>query len=75
MEIKIESLKINICPYCLGSGKLKVMQSVAVIGGGSVRGKDKKVKCSYCNGSGIKDIENLIEGLEEVLIEGLQSAT
>lgn len=55
MEMKFDiSLKdINICPYCLGSGKLKTMQSVAIIGGGSVRGSDIKVKCKYCNGSGL----------------------
>lgn len=54
MEIKIEPLKeINICSYCLGSGKLKAMQSSAVIGGGSIRGVDTKVKCEYCGGSGL----------------------
>lgn len=54
MKIKIEPLKeINICSYCLGSGKLKAMQSSAVIGGGSIRGVDTKVKCEYCGGSGL----------------------
>lgn len=51
--MKIDNL--NICPYCCGSGKLKAMQSVAVINGGSIRGKDKNVKCKYCNGTGIKE--------------------
>lgn len=54
MKIKIEPLKeINICPYCFGSGKLKAMQSLAIIGGGSIRGSDTKVKCKYCGGSGL----------------------
>lgn len=54
MEIKIESLKeINICPHCFGSGKLKVMQSLAMTDGGSIRGADAKLKCEYCGGSGL----------------------
>lgn len=54
MKIKIEPLKeINIYSYCLGSGDLKAMQSLAVIGGGSIRGTDTKVKCKYCGGSGL----------------------
>lgn len=46
-------IEINICSYCLGSGKLKAMQSSAVIGGGSIRGVDTKVKCEYCGGGGL----------------------
>lgn len=57
---------LNICSYCLGSGKLKAMQ---------IGGRDKEIKCKHCNGTGVKDIEALLEGLEEGLIEGLQSAT
>lgn len=55
MEIKFDfSLKdINICPYCLGAGKLKAMQSASVIGGESIRVSDTKAKCKYCNGSGV----------------------
>lgn len=54
MEIKFDMLKeINICPYCLGRGKLKAMQSTSVIGGLSIRVADTKVKCKYCNGSGV----------------------
>lgn len=49
MKIKIEPL----CSYCLGSGNLKAMQSLAVIGGGFIREKDAKVKCKYCGGSGL----------------------
>ncbi|MBO3356146.1 hypothetical protein [Clostridium perfringens] len=44
----------NICPFCLGVGKLKAMQSTTIYNG-SIRGKDKKVKCRYCNGTGIKE--------------------
>jgi hypothetical protein len=42
----------NICPYCLGSGKLKAMQSAMTYDAGSIRYSDTKVKCSYCNGKG-----------------------
>lgn len=75
MEIKIQPIKINICPYCLGNGNLNAMQSMALIGGGSISGKDIKVKCKYCNGTGIRDTEALAEGLKEGLSEGFQSAT
>lgn len=75
MEIKIQPIKINICPYCLGNGNLNAMNSMAVIGGGSIRGKGTKVKCKYCNGTGIKNIESVSEGLMEGLFEGFQSAT
>lgn len=51
MQITINN--INICPYCLGGGKLKAMQSV-VTNIESVRGNDTKVKCSHCDGTGIK---------------------
>lgn len=55
MEIKIDTfLKGSIiCPYCLGSGKLKTMQSIATFNGGSIRGKDTSVKCKHCNGAGL----------------------
>lgn len=53
MEIKIDiSKEIKICPHCFGSGKIKAMQSAAVINGPSIRYKDTKVKCPYCNGNG-----------------------
>ena len=41
----------KICPFCLGTEKLKIMQSIATYDG-SIRGKDKKVRCKYCNGTG-----------------------
>lgn len=68
MEIKFDfSLKdVGICPYCLGTGKLKAMQ---------IGGRDKEIKCKHCDGTGVKDIEILSEGLKEGLLEGLQSAT
>lgn len=54
MNIKINVLKdVKLCPYCFGTGKLKAMQREAVFGGGSIRGKDTQVKCSYCNGDGV----------------------
>ncbi len=53
MEIKIDLSGVRICPYCLGSGELKSMQSLAVIGRGSIRGADTKVKCKHCGGSGL----------------------
>lgn len=54
MNIKINVLKdVKFCPYCFGTGKLKAMQSAAIYGGGSVRGKDKFVKCEFCKGTGI----------------------
>lgn len=55
MEINIHVLKdIKFCPYCLGTGKLKVMQSVVTYNG-SIRGQDRVVKCKHCNGSGLLD--------------------
>lgn len=53
MEINIDLSGLNICPYCLGTGKLKAMQSLATFNVGSIRGSDTKVKCKYCNGSGV----------------------
>ena len=58
MNIKIEIKApntIDLCPYCLGSGKLKAMQMAAVYGGGSIRVNDTKVKCKYCDGTGRKE--------------------
>lgn len=49
---KIGYLTKVFCPYCGGSGKLYAMQSVALIGGGSVRGSDTIVKCNHCRGTG-----------------------
>lgn len=51
IEIKIPVLT-DLCPHCFGDGRLKAMQSVALFGGGSMRGKDTTVKCTYCNGTG-----------------------
>ena len=42
----------NTCPYCLGSGEIRAMQSMAVINAPSIRGKDKKGICGKCNGRG-----------------------
>lgn len=56
MEFKIDIVpcKVGRCSYCLGTGKLKVMQSVIINNTTSIRYKDKEVKCKYCNGTGIK---------------------
>ncbi|MBS5986478.1 hypothetical protein [Clostridium sp.] len=54
MEIKIDmNTKVQPCPYCLGSGSLKAMQSVVICQGWSVRGKDTQVKCIHCKGTGL----------------------
>lgn len=54
MEIKIDiNTNVKACPYCLGSGKLKAMQSVAISYGWSVRGKDTQVECIHCKGTGL----------------------
>ena len=55
MEIKINmglSDFTNLCPRCLGSGKLKAMQSAMTYGGKSARATDTTVKCNLCNGKG-----------------------
>ncbi|MDU3410129.1 hypothetical protein [Clostridium sp.] len=78
IDVKVNAfgnnLKIEYCSHCLGVGKLKVMQSVAT-DIGSFRGKDKEIRCKHCDGTGIKNTEVLLEGMEEGLLEGLQSAT
>lgn len=50
--IKNINVEIAICPYCLGTGELKAMQSMTTYDG-SIRGKDIKVKCKHCEGNGI----------------------
>lgn len=46
-------IKIGItCPYCVGTGKLKAMQSAMTFNGPSVRVHDTKVECSHCKGAG-----------------------
>ena len=50
--IKNINVEIAICPYCLGSGELKAMQSMATFNG-SVRGYDVKIKCEHCKGNGV----------------------
>lgn len=49
---EISILLKDLCFHCGGSGKLNAMQSMAVIGGGSVRGPDTTTKCNLCNGTG-----------------------
>lgn len=49
---EISLIAVDLCPSCGGSGGLKAMQSMAVIGGSSVRGPDTTTKCNFCNGTG-----------------------
>lgn len=42
----------DLCPMCLGRGKQKAMQRLALLGGGSVRGLDTWVVCTACHGTG-----------------------
>lgn len=53
MDIKIFT-NTSMCPYCFGTGKLKIMQSAAVYNSNSIRVADKKVKCKHCEGTGLK---------------------
>ena len=54
MEVTINISPTNICPYCLGSGKRKVMQMATNMKGQSIRWIDTKVDCEYCKGTGVK---------------------
>ncbi|MNH66488.1 hypothetical protein D3C73_185190 [compost metagenome] len=54
IEIKIE-LPLNLCPYCLGTGKQKAMQMAVAYDAKTVRTADKKERCSECNGTGYKN--------------------
>lgn len=56
MEVTINISPTNICPYCLGSGKRKAMQSAST-SNGSIRWKDIEVDYKYCNGSGEIDVK------------------
>ena len=49
---EISILSKDICPNCGGTGRLRAMQSMAVIGGSSVRGPDTTTECNFCNGAG-----------------------
>ena len=64
MEIKIDLSGVSNCPYCLGSGKLKAMQSLYTLKEGSIRGKDTTVKCTHCNGTGLVNCFNC-EGVKD----------
>lgn len=43
----------DLCPMCLGRGKQKAMQRLALFGGGSIRGPDTKITCPHCKGRGV----------------------
>ena len=42
----------DVCPKCLGSGKVKAMQMARYINGPTVRVEDTRVACDLCGGSG-----------------------
>jgi len=52
-EINIILPKLpELCPTCLGSGKLKAMQAAMTYDAGTVRAADTTIKCNMCKGSG-----------------------
>jgi RecJ-like exonuclease len=52
IEVKLPSFH-DLCPICLGSGKIKAMQRAKISNSKeTVRAKDVELKCSYCKGSG-----------------------
>lgn len=51
--MNIEIKNIQICPYCLGSGKLKAMQS-AIYKNKNIRANDIYIQCKYCKRIGLK---------------------
>jgi len=48
----MSSMKAGACPYCHGTGVTRKMQSMAQIGGPSLRGPDIISVCPYCLGTG-----------------------
>lgn len=48
----MSSMKSGVCPYCLGTGGTRKMQSMAQIGGPSLRGPDLIRVCPHCLGTG-----------------------
>lgn len=42
----------DVCPKCLGSGKVKAMQMARRINGPTVRVEDTRVACDLCGGIG-----------------------
>lgn len=48
----IEIQLSELCTQCLGSGKQRAMQRAMTYECGSIRYKDKKVKCEACKGTG-----------------------
>lgn len=50
-EIK-EQILSGVCPYCFGSGKLKVMQNYMTYDAGTIRGPDTYISCPFCGGTG-----------------------
>lgn len=54
MNINIYTVQAKICPYCLGSGKRKAMQSAISRKWTSIRWEDTEQDCQYCKGTGVK---------------------
>lgn len=50
-EIK-EKILSGVCPYCFGSGKVKVMRNYMTYDAGTIRGPDTYIDCPFCNGTG-----------------------
>lgn len=48
----LDTLLRDMCPYCLGSGKMWAMQLCMTYDAGTVRGPDTTVTCSACKGTG-----------------------
>ena len=48
----MSSMKVGVCPYCHGTGGTRRMQSMAQIGGPSLRGPDLISICPHCLGTG-----------------------
>lgn len=61
MKVKAEDLSEffrNVCPACMGSGELRVMQSYMTYDAGTIRGPDTKITCPFCKGTGKRNKTN-----------------
>lgn len=52
IPIPMQIPTLELCAHCFGTGKLLAMQMAVTYDGGTVRYKDKPVKCEKCKGSG-----------------------
>ena len=53
ININIGMYNFTICPYCFGTGELKVMQLAKTHNGDTIRYKDTCTKCEKCKGRGV----------------------